>query len=125
MAFGKGARVVVWVTFVPGAPFGTLQDEGDTDSAWRLVRLTSGDPAVVDCPSSDWAPRNTSKPESDGGWILDGQVSVVVPDARSCVTVRLMSVPSPTNTCTARLFDPVAVALLVHVVSMLQRTCTR
>src|SRR6266699_2133540 len=102
MAFGNGARVVVRVRFVPGAPFGTLQDDGD-----------------------DSAPRNTSKPESDGGWILDGQVSVVVPDTRSCVTVRLMSVPSPTNTCTARLFDPVAVALLVHVVSMLQRTCTR
>src|SRR6266699_1274989 len=124
MAFGNGARVVVRVRFGPGAPFGTLQDDGD-DSAWRLVRLTSGEPGVVDCPSSDCAPRNTSKPESDGGWILDGQVSVVVPDTRSCVTVRLMSVPSPTNTCTARLFDPVAVALLVHVVSMLQRTCTR
>ena len=52
-------------------------------------------------------------------------MSVVVPDTRSCVTVRLMSVPSPVNTCFVLLFEPVAVALLVHVGSMLQRTCTR
>jgi len=125
MAFGAGASVVVWVTFVPGAPFGTLQDDGDTDNGWRLVRLTSGAPGVVDSPSSDWAPRNTSYPESDGGWILDGHVSVVVPDTRSCVTDRLMSVPSPVNTCFELLFEAVAVALLVQVVSMLQRACTR
>src|SRR5438445_10210041 len=125
MAFGAGASVVGKVRFVPGAPSATLQDDGDTESGWRLRRLTSGAPGVVDCPSSDCAPRNTSKPASVGGWILDGQVSVVVPVNRSCVTVRLMSVPSPANTCTALLFDPVAVALLVHVVSMLQRTCTR
>src|SRR5438093_32877 len=124
MAFGSGASVEVWVTFVPGAPSATLQDDGD-DSATSVVRLVSGVPAVVAFPSSDWLPRNTSKPFRAAGWILDGQVSVVIPVARSWVTVRLMSVPSPANTWTARLFEPVAVALLVHVVSMLQRTWTR
>src|SRR3989442_12330171 len=123
MAFGNGASVDVVLTFVPGAPSGRLQD--DADSGVRLVRLTSGAPGVVDSPSSDCAPRNTSNPLSDGGWILDGQVSVVVPDRRSCVTDRLMSVPSPLNTWIAGGFEPGAGALLVPAGAMVQGTGTR
>src|SRR3989442_4310132 len=75
MAFGSGASVVVVLTVVPGAPLGRSQDDGDTDSGWRLVRLTSGVPGVPDRPSSDRAPPNTALPLSAGRRILGGPVS--------------------------------------------------
>src|SRR3989338_5975106 len=118
-----GASVVVTVTFVPGAVFARLHDVGD--SGVRVARPVSGTAGVVDSPSSACVPRKTSKPDTAGVCSLEGQDRVVMPLTRSCDRDITMSLPSPLNTWTALLFEADAVALLVQVVSMLQRACTR
>src|SRR3989338_245183 len=115
-----GASVVVTVTFVPGAVFAKLHDNGV-----RVRRPVSGTAGVVDSPSSACVPRKTSKPDTAGVCSLEGQDRVVMPLTRSCDRDITMSLPSPLNTWTALLFEADAVALLVQVVSMLQRACTR
>src|SRR5882762_3223503 len=97
-----------------------LQEVGDNGTS--VARLISGVAGVGAC-----VPRNTSYPASNGDCGLAGQLRVVVGGTaeRLCDTDSWMSMVSPENTRTDWLFEPVAVAVEVQVVSMLQRTCTR